>query len=255
MKRLTLLLIAVVLSSTAYADTVHLTLTPKSTVEKDKKITVTAQFTNSQTGKPLTDAALKRVHTKKFHLLVIDPSLTDYQHIHPRPTAKAGIYQFTFTPHMANGYRAWADITPIATGKQQYVMATMGTPKEASIDKTQSYEATVDGNHYVLSFDEPPTVDKASMGEITITDAQGAPLTSLEPVMSAFAHIVGFYDDAKTVVHTHPMGDEPTKNSERGGPTLSFHLAPSKAGFIKIFAQVKINGEEQFVPFGVHVHE
>ena len=247
-------LFAALVSTTAYAAQGKLELTPQSKIEKGKEITVIAKLTDAETGKPLSYASLKTVHTEKFHLLVVDPSLSDYHHIHPQPTQKPGIYQFSFTPHLANGYRAWADITP-KKGEHHYVLAHLGTPEYASIDKTISHKATAGGNHYALSFDQAPAVGQASMGEITITDAAGAPVTSLEPVMGAFAHIVGFYDDAKSVVHIHPMGDEPTKATDRGGPTLSFHLEPAKAGFIKLFAQVKINGKEQFVPFGVQVRE
>ncbi len=50
------------------------------------------------------------------------------------------------------------------------------------------------------------------------------------------------------------MGKEPIKTSERGGPELQFHVEPNKAGFIKLFAQVQINGKTLFVPFGVTVN-
>ena len=60
-------------------------------------------------------------------------------------------------------------------------------------------------------------------------------------------------DDFRTVTHVHPMGKEPTNAGDRGGPELMFHLEPSKPGFVKLFAQVKVGGKEIFVPFGVMV--
>jgi hypothetical protein len=90
------------------------------------------------------------------------------------------------------------------------------------------------------------------MGNVTITK-DGKPFTQLEPVMAAFAHIVGFSEDRKTVVHIHPMGIEPTKESDRDGPTLQFHIEPNKAGFTKMFVQVRVNGKDVFAPFGVMV--
>ena len=71
--------------------------------------------------------------------------------------------------------------------------------------------------------------------------------------MGAFAHIVAFYDDFATVAHVHPMGEEPKSEDQRGGPELSFHLEPEKAGFLKIYVQVKRGGKDIFIPMGVSI--
>ena len=91
------------------------------------------------------------------------------------------------------------------------------------------------------------------MGTITVTDSTGKPVNSLEPVMGTYGHIVGFYDDLRTVVHIHPMGDEPKNETDHGGPELHFHLEPAKGGFVKLFAQVRIGGKDIYAPFGVQV--
>ena len=49
------------------------------------------------------------------------------------------------------------------------------------------------------------------------------------------------------------MGAEPSKNSDRGGPELDFHIEPNKSGFWKIWVQVKAKGKDLFIPFGVNV--
>jgi hypothetical protein len=231
----------------------QLTLLPQSTITQGQPVTVLAKLNNIKERRILTDDDLETAHTKKIHLLLIDPTLTDYQHIHPVPTKTPGIYSFTFTPKLAGGYRAWADITPKATGKQEFDVADLGAHRAGAISKTESLEASVSGYHFTLSFDKPPAEGDESMGMIMISDAHGKPVASLEPVMGAYAHIVGFYDDFHTVVHTHPMGDEPKTASAHGGPMLMFHLAPQKAGFIKLFAQVNIGGKDIFAPFGVKI--
>ena len=81
----------------------------------------------------------------------------------------------------------------------------------------------------------------------------GQPVNFLEPVMGAFAHMVGFYEDYETIAHIHPMGAEPTKDTERGGPTLRFHIEPEQAGYLKLFAQVQIDGKQVFAPFSILV--
>jgi len=233
--------------------TLRLTLLPQEPLSVGHATTVLLKLNDMTSRTLMTDDMLEVKHTKKLHLLVIDPSFRDYQHIHPQPTATPGIYIFSFTPKRPGGYRAWADVTPVFTGKQEYDMADLGAPKGAGVTKTESHESTVDGYHFTLSFDSAPVAGGESMGSITITDKNGEPVKNLEPVMGAFAHIVGFYDDYRTIVHVHPMGAEPQNDSDRGGPDLSFHLEPSKAAFIKLYAQVKINGKEIFTPFGVNV--
>lgn len=91
------------------------------------------------------------------------------------------------------------------------------------------------------------------MGMVRVGDAEGKPITNLEPVMGAFAHIVGFYDDFATVAHIHPMGKEPASETDRGGPDLSFHLEPVRSGFVKLYVQVRRAGKDIFIPLGIMV--
>lgn len=207
-------------------------------------------------GKPLTLDDLKKVHMKKLHVLVIDDTLEDYFHVHPQKLSEAGTYEFEFRPKMKGTYRMWADITPVSTDTQEFVMADVIDAKgsKPEINKTVSLTSTVKDYTFKLSFDTPTlTSGKAAMGKITVTDKDGKPVTDLQPVMGAYSHIVGFSDDFSTIAHMHPMGAEPKVKTDRGGPDLSFHMEPAKAGFTKIFAQVKINGKNIYAPFGVTV--
>lgn len=238
----------------AMQNTVKLTLEPASALEAGRATQITAKLNALADGKPLILDDLKEAHTKKLHLLVIDPSLSDYHHIHPVAGKNPGEYVFDFTPLKKDSYRVWADIIPAATGKQEYVRADMGMPakEKASIDKTTSMTATVEGYTFTLSLDGEPKAGAPVMGSVTVTK-DDQPFTGLEPVMGAFAHVVGFTEDYSSVLHVHPMGKEPSSESERGGPKLEFHIEPDKAGFVKLFAQVRIGGKDIYAPFGITV--
>ncbi|MDE3015619.1 MAG: hypothetical protein KGI29_01675 [Pseudomonadota bacterium] len=222
----------------------RLTLLPQGEMVRGKPVTVLMKLTAIKTRSLLTDADLETMYTKKIHLLLIDPSLADYQHIHPMPTRTPGLYSFTFTPKSPGGYRVWADITPKATGRQEFAMADLGAHRIGAVSKIENRTAVVSGYHFNLTFDTPPAAGGESVGRLTITGAHGETVT-LEPVMGARAHIVGFYDDFRTVAHMHPMGDNPHE--------IMFHFAPDRAGFVKLFAQVEIGGKAIFAPFGVMV--
>ena len=220
----------------------------------DKKL-VKIKLSRIDDDIPVKAGDLKVVHTEKVHLLIIDDSLADYHHIHPNVDSEPGIYTFEWSPKKKANYRMWADLHPTSTDSQEYAIADLTTDqKTADLDKTASSEATVDTYKFNLSFDEKELkTGKATMGRISITNDKGQPVKDLEPIMGAFAHIVGFGDDFKGIVHIHPMGIEPSNSTDRGGPELQFHLQPEKPGFIKLFVQVKINGKEIFAPFGINV--
>lgn len=238
----------------AAQNTVKLALEPAAALEAGKTTQVTVKLNAVADGKPLTFDDLKEAHTKKLHLLVIDPSLSDYHHIHPVAGKNPGEYVFDFTPLKNDSYRVWADVIPVASGKQEYVQTDMGLPAEekASLDKATSMTATVEGYTFTLALDGEPKAGAPVMGSVTVTKG-GQPFNGLEPVMGAFAHVVAFTEDYNSVLHVHPMGKEPSSDIERGGPKLEFHIEPEKAGFVKLFAQVRIGGKDIFAPFGITV--
>jgi hypothetical protein len=196
---------------------------------------------------------LKEVNTRKIHLLVVDSTLTDYHHVHPVATKIPGEYRFSFTPQK-KAYRIWADVTPEATGQQVFLVTNLGDPeKTPSAIKTLGTESTVGGYTFRLTLQDPLVVGQPAMASVDVTDKTGKPVTTLQPVMGAFAHVVGFSEDLRTIAHIHPMGSEPKTEAQRGGPTLSFHLEPKKAGFLKLFVQTRIGDQDLFAPFGVTI--
>ena len=204
-------------------------------------------------GLPLGEDRLQTIHTKKLHLLIVDESLTDYQHVHPESAEKPGSYSFSFTPKTGHDYRIWANFAPNDEHESYIKTADLkGTVPCAApcVDTTVSNTATQDGYVFRLSFDQKLKAGVPDMGNFMINDSSGKPVATLQPVLGAYAHIVAFDAGGKGVTHVHPMGDEPKSASDRGQSPLMFHIEPEQAGFVKIFAQVNIDGKEMFVPFG-----
>ncbi len=222
------------------------------------KIGEPATFTLSlatKDGKPVTLADLSVAHTENVHLLIVDPSLTDYHHEHPKPGSAPGVYTFALTPHKAGEYQVFADLLPIATNRQEYAVtrfAVAGTP--APVEKATSRKTTVAGYIFELKFEEgPPAAGQPQKARLTVTGPDGKPFAKLEPIMGAFAHFVGFSEDRTAIAHIHPLGQEPKTAAERGGPTLEFQTDFPTGGYQKLFAQVQIDGKSVFAPFGVEV--
>ena len=130
--------------------------------------------------------------------------------------------------------------------------------KAGSIADTENrFASTAGGYQFTLELSKgnqlPTKSGQARHMRITVTDPDGKPVTILEPVMNAFAPLVGFYDDCKTVIHLHPTGGDVLNPELRGGPTLGFILFAPKPGFIRLYCQVSIGGRMLFAPFNLNV--
>jgi hypothetical protein len=207
-------------------------------------------------GSPVAPNDLIEVHTQKIHLLVIDRTLTDYHHEHPVPTAVPGEYAFTFTPSRAGPYRVWADLRSYPVGLQEYAMADLPASSDADVpmDETTATRADVGALRFQLIV--PPSkivAGRPTRVRLHVTRRDGTPCTDLEPLMQAFAHLVGFNEDHVTVLHSHPRGAPVVDPGRRGGPDLEFLIDTLRPGFYRLFAQVQVGGEVTTAPFGVKV--
>jgi len=207
-------------------------------------------------GDPVLFSDLIETYTKKIHLFIIDRSLSDYHHEHPVPTQNPGEYSFGFTPAKPGSYRVWADVRPNPLGLQEYAMTDIPatTTGEPLTNRAVNFKATVDGLNYELILAQKTIqVGQPTLARLKITTADGTGFTQLEPIMATFAHLVGFNQDYKTVMHIHPKGPPVLDLAARGGPELEFQIYALQPGFILLFAQVQIEGHSRFAPFGLQV--
>ena len=214
-------------------------------------------------GTPVILPELLVMHTQPIHLLIIAPGLTDYHHEHPIPTGVPGEYAFSFTPKTGAAYRIFADVVPAATGVQEYPWTELLGAEQTVMNATavqgpNTFTAQSDGLDFTLKLAEGQAgnirAGQVCALSISIKDAvSGKAVNMLEPVMNAFAHLVGFYGDSRTVVHLHPLGAEVTDQNLRGGPTLEFKFYPPKAGFIRLYCQIQLRGRAIYCPFGINV--
>ncbi len=227
--------------------------TMKINTDKTPSGTATVTITHKN-GNPLSEKELAVVHTRKLHMFVVDDSLKDYHHIHPEPTSTPGVFTFNFVPKTTNGYRAWAEFSPAKTKQLQRTFALMPYAGiRPTAPATPHTEATKDGiqAHWDPNIELRKNSD--SVVNIELTDTNGRPIKNLEPVMGAYAHLVGFSADRKEIVHCHPLGEEPKKDSERGGPELRFHISPTFDGPVQFYLQIKQSGKEIFIPIAQRI--
>ena len=201
-------------------------------------------------GKPIAVEDLLVVHTKRLHLMIVDPALQDYQHVHPEPTGTPGEWAFHFTPHASGAYRLFADFTPAATGRGLYANTELNVkgPTSASAPSAAVSEIPSDYNFVLVPAERPLRAKQPIDLKFTITRHDGAAVP-LAPVMDAYAHLVAFDQQRSGFAHLHPMQADPMQPPDRVRPTLNFKITIPKAGRYVVWAQVNLNGHETFVPF------
>ncbi len=219
-------------------------------------------------GKPIGPEDLLTVHTRKLHLLVIDPTLRDYQHLHPEPGGRAGEWVFTHTPRRAGEYRVFADFTPAATGRGLYAFADYAVPGKAAEETAADpgggagtplgEEAAEGAWRFRLATKDGAAVKAGRPATLVFSGREAAGGTvPLTLVMDAYAHLVAFDPDRSGFAHLHPRGEQPgdyaVKTPDAREPRLYFDLTIPKPGRYVVWAQVNLEGGERFLPFVVEV--
>jgi hypothetical protein len=208
------------------------------------------------TGKAISPEDLLVAHTKKLHLLIVDPRLQDYQHVHPEPGARPGEWQFSFTPRLAGVYRLFADFTPAATARGLYASVDLDVkpgrrdaPPVPASEPVSAWTATEAGCQFALT---PSTggIRAGVPADLVFTvQRQDKTEVRLQPVMGAYAHLVAFDQGRSGFAHLHPNETDLTRAPDARQPRLTFKVTIPRAGRYVIWAQVNLDGEEVFAPF------
>lgn len=206
-------------------------------------------------GKPIGPADLIVAHTRKLHLLVVDPTLSDYQHVHPEPGRRAGEWTFSLTPARAGVYRVFADFTPAATQRGLYASVDFTVPGPVpTVINSGNTTWQQRGHNFMLVLPEILHAGQPADLRFRI-ESQGAVKepVPLEPVMGAFAHLVAFDEARSGFAHLHPMETDLAKPPDALRPELNFKVTIPQPGRYVIWAQVSLGGGEVFAPFWVDV--
>jgi hypothetical protein len=204
-------------------------------------------------GKPIAPEDLQVVQTRRIHLLIADPSLDDYQHVHPVPGRRPGEWTFRFRPRFGGAYRIFADFTPVATNRGLYSeteLAVGGPPNPVAAGmQPVSWSADEGGFHFALAPASLPVRSGVQANlRLAVTRAGGGPVP-LEPVMGAYAHLVAFDTQRSGFAHIHPNPAEASAVPDPVNPVFTFRLMIPRPGRYVIWSQVNLAGRETFAPF------
>lgn len=206
-------------------------------------------------GKPIAERDVLVMHTQRLHLMVVDPTLRDYQHIHPVPGSHAGEWVFHHTPKLAGEYRVFVDLTPAATGRGLYA-STAFEVTGAVESAVQRANWTVEQDEYRFELRPHSQFLAGQVVELAFTvSRRDGGAVPLQPVMDAYAHLVAFDEARKGFAHLHPNEVDLSKAPDSLHPRLTFKVTIPEPGRYVIWAQTRLDGIECFVPFWFSVAE
>jgi hypothetical protein len=210
-------------------------------------------------GKPIAPEDLQVVQTRRIHLLIADPSLDDYQHVHPVPGRAPGEWTFQFHPRFGGAYRIFADFTPVATNRGLYSETELEVdgPRSPVAAGTQALSWTAEAGGYAFALTPASIPVRAGVpASLTLSVRRpGGGAVPLMPVMGAFAHLVAFDAQRSGFAHIHPDQTDLSRAPDPIRPDFTFRVTIPSAGRYVIWSQVNLGGAETFAPFWFEVEK
>jgi hypothetical protein len=208
----------------------------------------------TNTGKPIGPRDLLPTGARKMNLLLIDPSLADFQAPALEPGAKAGEWTFVFTPRRGGLYRIFADFTPAATAKEMYASVDLpvgdaGPLPESTAVAPAGPTPTENGG---LRLTLQPTVESVRAREpleLNFTLARlDHGLLALQPIDGFPARLVAFDSERTGFVNLRPERTEARPAGEKE-VRLTFKVTISDPGKYLIWTRISEGRTEVATPF------
>ena len=189
-------------------------------------------------------------HTERMHVMIIDPSLNDYHHVHPVADGASDTYTLDFKPEKAGTYHVFAEMVPVRTKRQVVALGKIEVAGDALAATTsQSFESQLGDLIFKLQAEDLRKSRDVPVG-ITIERIDGSDV-DLELVMGAYGHMVAFDTERNGYKHMHPV-EFPMATIGQDAQ-LQFLVNLPNSGHYRLFAQVRINGEDIFAPFDIEI--
>jgi hypothetical protein len=221
-----------------------LLLSPVSAPGEVDEADVLSFSITSADGVAVTD--FETAHDKKLHLIVVRADGSQFRHVHPTMSAD-GVWSIPWTWDAAGTYRVFTDFVPGSTGENVTLSRTVDVAGPFSPEPATTVAArdTVDG--YTATLTGNLSANGGSALTATVTK-DGEPVTTLEPYLGAYGHLVALRDGDLAYLHVHPEGAEPAPGST-SGPDVEFMTEAPTPGRYLLYLDFKVDGEVRTAEF------
>ena len=192
-------------------------------------------------GNPVTE--YRTSHEQDLHLIVARSDGSQFRHVHPVLDESTGTWSTPWEWAEAGSYRVFADFTPAAADAEAGSLTLTQTVQVAGeftpVAPQPTRTADVDG--FTVSLDGDLAAGTANDLTLTVTRG-GEPVTTLEPYLGAFGHLVALRDGDLAYLHVHPTGEEPAAG-QTSGPEIGFAAQVPTAGRYLLYLDFQVDGQ------------
>jgi hypothetical protein len=206
--------------------------------------------TEQKIGEPIKDFDI--IHDKLMHVIIVNrDDLSHFSHIHPKLHRETGNFHIAHAFAKAGNYKMWIDAKP--KGGIQILAAfafivegqPVHFPAKIAHEQTRVKNVHAQGQSYQIALNcEPEQLVAGRNVKMTfeIKDANGKPISDLEPLMAAGGHCVIIDADGREFLHVHPAEEVHDGVNWRGGPSISFLANFPKPGLYRAWGQFQHEG-------------
>ncbi len=205
-------------------------------------------------------------HEKLFHTIIISRDFSIFSHIHPESSPmttqemkSSGIFAINYTFAKSGQYLIGTDFSVKNKTFSKWFMANVSGEPSQKAQSDFSMEKNFKGYNVRLSVN-PQIIKSAQKAELMYHfEKNGAPITDMEPYLSAPMHISVAKDDLSVFIHTHgELSSEDMSMNDSNmmmdgnmnmdvpknfGPDVKAHIAFPSAGIYDVFGEFMHNGK------------
>jgi hypothetical protein len=185
------------------------------------------------------ETSYRRSHTEDLHLVVVRRDLSTFQHLHPTRAADG---TWTAPLDLDPGvYRVLADVRPAGADHQLVLGADLLVPGEREPVDLPAARGTATTDGYTVTLHGSPVAGRESDLALSVRK-DGRPVTTLQPYLGAYGHVVALRAGDLAYLHTHPDGTVAEAAEGTGGPDIAFATTFPTAGTYRLFLDFRAAG-------------
>lgn len=214
------------------------------------KTTLSFQLVDNVKNKVIVESELSVSHEKKLHMLIYDPSLGQFQHVHPEFKANSnGLWQVEVSFSVNGNYWVWAQGVTTSDGNEfsanSRLNVTGGSAALPAPPVFTDIRKGEDRGSFVEFAKVPLKAGVSAQVGMSFSRKDGSK-PQITPYLGAIAHVVSTPTDGDSLIHVHPM--------DHGG-TAMIHVEFPEAGFYRLWVQFIDGGILRTVPLSVEVRK
>lgn len=179
-------------------------------------------------------------HEKELHLIVVREDGSEFRHVHPELDAE-GTWSLPWTWNEAGSYRVFADFIPAAADQGLTLTRSVNVSGDFRPVPAVEELRSAQSGEYDVELVGDLTAGGSSTLSVEVTQ-DGRPVTTMQPYLGAFGHLVALRDGDLAYLHVHPEGAEP-EPGELSGPTVEFATEAPTPGRYLLYFDFQIDDE------------